>query len=464
MITSNTMKSMKKLVIFCLAAGLMTGCGIYKQYERPEVETADLYGDAVGTEGETFGDLKWEEIFTDAHLRTLIAKTLEQNTDLQAAQLKIEEAQAALQSARLAYLPSINLAPQGALSSFNHATPTKTYTLPVAASWQFDLLMGGITNAKRQTKATYELSKEYEQAVRAQLIGGVANLYYSLLMFDEQVRITEQTVAIWKELVEKARIMKEAGMFNEAAVSQYEGTYYSIEASLKDLKQQVKSIENNLCTILAEAPHAIERGKLADQQLPATIEVGIPVQMLSNRPDVRIAEYSLMQAYYATNIARSKLYPSISLSGSIGWTNSSGMGIVNPGDVIMSAAGSLLQPIFNARVNRNQVKISKAQQEEAELAYRQTILNAGAEVNTLLAQVQAAREKRALTAQQVAALQRAVESTELLMEHTSTTYLEVLTARQTLLSAELAEVSNHFNELQSIVSLYQALGGGREVK
>lgn len=464
MITSNTMKSMKKLVIFCLAAGLLTGCGIYKQYERPEVETADLYGDAVGTEGETFGDLKWEEIFTDAHLRTLITKTLEQNTDLQSAQLKIEEAQAALQSARLAYLPSINLAPQGALSSFNHATPTKTYTLPVAASWQFDLLMGGITNAKRQTKATYELSKEYEQAVRAQLIGGVANLYYSLLMFDEQVRITEQTVAIWKELVEKARIMKEAGMFNEAAVSQYEGTYYSIEASLKDLKQQVKSIENNICTILAEAPHAIERGKLADQQLPAAIEVGVPVQMLSNRPDVRIAEYSLMQAYYATNIARSKLYPSISLSGSIGWTNSSGMGIVNPGDVIMSAAGSLLQPIFNARVNRNQVKISKAQQEEAELAYRQTILNAGAEVNTLLAQVQAAREKRALTAQQVASLQRAVESTELLMEHTSTTYLEVLTARQTLLSAELAEVSNHFNELQSVVSLYQALGGGREVK
>ena len=454
---------MKKLVILCLAAGLFVGCGIHKKYERPEMNMDGLYGDAEGTEGSTLGDLRWEELFTDAHLTALIEKMLEQNTDLQAAHLKITEAQAALQSARLAFLPSINLAPQGSLSSFNHATPTKTYTLPVTASWQFDLLMGGLANTKRQVKAAYELSKEYEQAVRAQLIGGMANLYYSLLMFDEQVRITDATAEIWRELVDKARAMKEAGMFTEAAIAQYEGTYYSILASANALKQQVKVTENSICSLLAEAPHTVARGTLAAQELPAKLEVGVPVQMLSNRPDVRIAEYALMQAYFATNVARSKLYPSITLSGTFGWTNNSGMGIVNPGDVIMSAAGSLLQPIFNARANRNQVKIMKAQQEQAELSYRQTVINAGAEVNNLLAQVQTAKAKRTLSGQQVEAMQRAVESTELLMEHTSTTYLEVLTARQSLLSAELSLVSNHFDELQSIVSLYQALGGGREV-
>lgn len=454
---------MKKIIILCLAAGCFVGCGIHKPYSRPEMETAGLYGDVAGTaEEETIADLKWQELFTDPQLQALIELGLAENTDLQTAKLKIDEAHAALQSARLAYLPTINLAPQGNLASFNHATPTKTYTLPVVASWQFDLFMGGISNQKRQIKAAYELSKEYEQAVRAQLIGGIANLYYTLLMLDEQVRITESTAAIWKEFVEKAQAMKEAGMFNEAAVAQYEATYQSVSSSLQDLLYTRTTAENGLNSLLARGPQYIARGKLADQQLSQNLAVGLPVEMLSNRPDVRIAEYSLMQAYFATNVARSALYPSITLSGTLGWTNNSGMGIVNPGDVIMNAAGSLLMPIFNARALRSQVIISKAQQEEAMLAYKQTVINAGAEVNNVLAQCQAARVKRDMRAKQVEAMQRAVESTELLMEHTSTTYLEVLTARQSLLSAELAQVADRFDELQSTVSLYQALGGGRE--
>lgn len=457
------MKSMKKIIILCLAAGCFVGCGIHKPYTRPEVETAGLYGDVEGTaEEETIADLKWQELFTDTQLQSLIELGLSVNTDLQSAQLKIEEAHAALQSARLAYLPTINLAPQGNLASFNHVTPSKTYTLPVTAGWQFDLLMGGISNQKRQIKAAYELSKEYKQAVRAQLIGGIANLYYTLLMLDEQVRITEATANIWREFVEKAQAMKEAGMFNEAAVAQYEATYESVSSSLQDLLYTRTTVENNLNTVLARGPQTIARGKLADQQLSQNLAVGVPVELLSNRPDVRIAEYSLMQAYFATNVARSALYPSISLSGTLGWTNNSGMGIQNPGDVIMNAAGSLLMPIFNARALRSQVIITKAQQEEAMLAYKQAVINAGAEVNSALAQCQSARAKREMRARQVEAMQRAVASTELLMEHTSTTYLEVLTARQSLLSAELAQVADRFDELQGIVTLYQALGGGRE--
>ena len=452
---------MKKTILICLAAAL-AGCGIYKPYDRPEVGTEDLYGAAVTpSEEESLGDLPWRELFTDPQLQRLIERALAENTDLQSAKLKIDEAAAALQSARLAYLPSINLAPQGALSSFDGAKPTKTYQLPVTASWQIDLF-GGTTNAKRQASAGYELSLAYEQAVRAQLVSGVANLYYTLLMLDEQVRITASTAGIWSEVVEKARAMKEAGMLNETAVSQYEATYYSVLSSERDLNYNRKTTENSLCSLLALTPQTIERGTLAAQELPEQVAAGYPARLLDNRPDVRVAELSLMQAYYATSEARSKLWPSISLSGSAGWTNSGGMGITNPGDLLLSAAGSVLQPIFNARANRNQLKIMKAQQQEAELAYRQTLLNAGAEVNDALAQCQSARAKREYRARQVEAMRRAVESTELLMQYTSMTYLEVLNARQSLLSAELSQVADRFDELQGVVNLYQALGGGRE--
>lgn len=455
------MKLMKKTILICLAAGL-AGCGIYKPYDRPEVGTEDLYGAAVApSEEESLGDLPWRELFTDPQLQRLIERALAENTDLQSAKLKIDEAAAALQTARLAYLPSINLAPQGSLSSFDGAKPTKVYQLPVTASWQIDLF-GGTTNAKRQARAGYELSLAYEQAVRAQLVSGVANLYYTLLMLDEQVRITASTAGIWSEVVEKARAMKEAGMLNETAVSQYEATYYSVLSSERDLNYNRKTVENSLCSLLALTPQTIERGTLAAQELPEQIAAGYPARLLDNRPDVRIAEMSLMQAYYATSAARSKLWPSISLSGSAGWTNSGGMGITNPGELLLSAAGSVLQPIFNARANRNQLKIMKAQQQEAELAYRQTLLNAGAEVNDALAQCQSARAKREYRARQVEAMRRAVESTELLMQYTSTTYLEVLNARQSLLSAELSQVADRFDELQGVVNLYQALGGGRE--
>ena len=445
----------------CLAVAL-AGCGIYNPYKRPEVvETADLYGAIEASESESLGELPWREVFTDPQLQTLIACALTENTDLQSAKLKIDEASAALQSARLAYLPSINLAPQGALSSFDGAKPTKTYQLPVTAAWQIDLF-GGLTNAKRQARAGYELSLAYEQAVRTQLVAGVANLYYTLLMLDEQLQIVSATAEVWRDIVEKGTAMKEAGMLNEAAVSQYRATYYSVLNSERDLTYQRTTVENSLCSVLGRTPQTIARGTLAAQQLPEQLMVGLPVQMLDNRPDVRIAEFTLMRAFYATNAARSKLYPSITLSGSAGWTNSGGMGITNPGELLLNAAGSVLMPIFNARANQNQLKIMKAQQEEAKLSYKQTLLNAGAEVNNALSQCQSARAKGEFSARQVEALETAVSSTELLVQHTSTTYLEVLTARQSLLSARLTQVANRFDELQGVVNLYQALGGGRE--
>lgn len=452
---------MKKIVIICAAAA-MTACGIYKPYTRPEVETEGLYGNVETADTLTLGHLAWQEVFTDPQLRTYIEQALANNTDMQKAHLQVTETEASLTSARLAYLPSLNFTPQGAISSFDNKNTTKTYSIPVAASWQVDIF-NSLTNAKRKAKALHAQSKTYEQAVRSQLIASTANLYYTLLMLDAQYDITARTVENWREGVRAMRALKAAGMGDEASVAQYEGTLNSIEASLHDLAYQRTQVENSFCSLLGEAPHRIERTTLAEQRLPERLIVGVPLQMLTNRPDVRAAEYALMQAYYATAEARSALYPSITLSGSAGWTNSGGMGITNPGKILLSAAGSLVQPIFNARAGRARVKIMKAQQEESRLSFQQTLLNAGAEVNNALAQCQAAKAKADLRVAQVEALERAATATELKMKHGSTTYLEVLTAQTTLLSARLSQVSDRYDEIQGTVNLYQALGGGRNL-
>lgn len=451
---------MKKILIVCLAAA-MTSCGIYKNYQRPDVVTDGLYGTAETADSTTLGDISWQEMFTDPQLQALIDLALTNNTDLQSAQWRVKEAEATLKSARLAYLPSFNFAPQGTISSFDNGAASKTYSIPVTASWQIDIF-GGLTNAKRKAKALYLQNREYQQAVRTQLIASVANLYYTLLMLDSQYEVTKETAAKWEESVRTMREMKAAGMTNEAGVAQYEGSYYGIVASLNDIEYSIRETENSLCSVLGEVPHEIVRGRLDEQQLPDNLAVGVPVQMLSNRPDIRQAEYSLMQSFYATNAARSALYPSITLSGSAGWTNNAGV-ITNPGKLLLSAAGSLLQPIFNANANRANLKIAKAQQEESKLAFQQALLNAGAEVNNALTQCQTARAKTDLRIKQIEAMERAVESTELLMQHSSTTYLEVLTAQQSLLSAQLSQIADQFDEIQGIVNLYQALGGGRDL-
>lgn len=450
---------MRKIIVI-LAAAALVGCGIYKPYSRPEVGTDGLYGAAETADETTLGDMAWQELFTDPLLQQLIEQALAENTDMQSAHWRVKETEATLKSARLAYLPSFNFAPQGAISSFDNKNTSKTYSIPVTAGWQIDIF-NSLTNAKRKARALHLQSREYEQAVRTQLIAQTANLYYTLLMIDEQYAVSLETAAKWRQSVETMRAMKEAGMTNEAGVAQYEGNYYSIEASLRDLEYNRNKVENALCSLLGQVPHAIERGSLQEQQLPERLAVGVPVRMLSNRPDVRTAEFALMQAYYATAEARSALYPSISLSGTAGWTNSAGAMIVNPGKLLLSAAASLVQPIFNAGANRARVKIMKAQQEEALLSFRQTLLNAGAEVNNALTQSQTARAKTDLRRSQIESMERAVESTELLMQYGSTTYLEVLTAQQSLLSARLSQVADRFDEIQGVVNLYQALGGGR---
>ena len=456
-----------KLITLSVSCLLLSSCGIYTTYERPsDINTDGLYGqdlneEAVAVDTASIASLSWRELFTDSHLQTLIEHALQSNTDLLSAQQRIKEAEATLSSAKLAYLPSFMLTPQGGVSSFDKSKGSWTYTGIASASWEIDIF-GKLTNAKRRSKALYLQSLEYEQAVSTSLIANVANLYYTLLMLDEQYRISEETAVNWRESVRAMRAMMAAGMTNEASVSQSEANCRQVEASLLDLKQQIKEVENSLSILLGEVPGGIERGHLAGQDFPEDLTVGVPLQLLSRRPDVKSEELSLASAFYSTNAARSAFYPSITLSGTAGWTNSAGNMIINPGKLLLSAVGALTQPLFNKGLNIAQLKIAKAQQEEAKLAFQQALLNAGSEVNNALTQVQTARGKTELRTGQITSLENAVRSTQLLMQHGTSTYLEVLTAQQSLLSAQLTQVADRFDEIQGIINLYQALGGGRD--
>lgn len=443
-------------------AALLSSCGIYTTYHPATEVPEQLYGEeVVVSDSSSIASLHWRELFTDPYLVTLIEQGLANNTDYLAAGLRVQEAEATLLSAKLAYLPSLALAPQGTLSHLEGHKMTKAYSLPATASWEIDLF-GKLRNAKRQSQALLAQSKDYQQAVRSQLIAGIANTYYTLLMLDEQLRIAEQTATSWGESARATHALMQAGMTNEAAVAQMEAAYAQVSASVLDLKDQINQVENSLSLLLAETPHRVQRGTLAGQTWPSSLSVGFPVSLLANRPDVRAAERSLEQAFYVTNQARAAFYPSITLSGSAGWTNSAGGMISNPAQFVASAVGSLTQPLFAKGQLTGQLKIAKAKQEEASLQFQQTLLQAGAEVNEALVQYQTAQEKRELYAQQVNALQTAYRSTSLLMEHGTTTYLEVLTAQQSLLSAQLTQVANEVTEIQSLIQLYQALGGGAE--
>ena len=369
--------------ILLWAVCLMTGCSIYKPYSRPEVQTEGLYRDLEETKDTaSIATLGWRNLFSDKNLQALIDKGLERNTDLRVAHTRVKAAEAVLMNARLSYLPSVVLAPDGSISGTEGAKAIKTYNLAASASWEIDLF-GKVTNAKREALAALEGSRAYRQAVETQLIATIANSYYMLLMLDRQLIISEQTLITWKETEHSIEALKQAGKSNDAAVLQAKANRLALEASVVSIRKSIRETENGLSALLADTSHDIMRGALQKQQFPDTLSAGLPVQLLANRPDVRQAEWNLAQAYYATNAARSAFYPSLTLSGSTGWTNNVGGVVVNPGSWLFSAVGSLMQPLFNKGTNIANLRQAKARQEEALLLFQQSLLDAGKEVNNL---------------------------------------------------------------------------------
>lgn len=454
---------MKKIVFTLATTALLSSCGIYSNYERPaDIKTDGLYGASVQESADSAGlaALPWRTMFTDPTLQSLIEQGLQNNADMRTAALAIEESEASLKAAKLSFFPSLAFAPQGGFSSIDWAKASKTYTIPVTASWQVDIF-GSLRNAKKRAQVQLESSKTYRQAVQTQLVATIANYYYTLAMLDEQLRVSQETADTWKMNVETYRALMNVGDANAAAVAQAEGNYYNVCAQIVDLKQQITETENGFSTLLGEPVSSIKRQSINDWKAPQNITTGIPSYALANRPDVKSAELAMASAFYNTNSARSAFYPALNLTGTLGWSNDLGV-IVNPGKWIWQAMASLTQPIFqNGKLKAN-LKIAKAQQEEAKIAFQQTLLNAGAEVNTAMAKIQNNTEKEVLNDKQITSMEQAVKSTQLLMQNSSTNYLEVLTAQQSLLAAQLSKISTQFAKIQGTIELYQALGGGTE--
>jgi NodT family efflux transporter outer membrane factor (OMF) lipoprotein len=379
---------------------------------------------------------------------------LQNNTNLEIARLKVEQAEATLQTSRLAFFPSVSFSAQTNVGSNSNGLG---YNITPSASWEIDAF-GRILNTKKGSQAALGATEAYQQAVQTQLIATIANSYYTLLMLDEQLDISKRTLKTWDENIRTLSALKRAGKTNEAAVLQAKANKVNVEASILTLEKQIIEQENSLSALLGIVPQEFERGTLENQVFPDTLLTGLPLSSLINRPDVRQAEYKLVEAFYATNVARSYFYPTITLSGSAGWSGVIG----DPGDWIFNAVGSLMQPIFNQGKNKARLKISESQRQEALLNFKQTLLDAGTEANNALVSWQTARKRLDSDKIQIMYLKSAVFNTQLLMKNGQATYIEVLTAQKNLLQAELTETNDKYIEIQSVISLYHALGGGLE--
>ena len=450
------------------AAALLSSCGIYGKYERPEVNTTGLVRDVTSntdtlavTDTTSFGNLPWRSVFTDPQLQALIEQGLAHNVDLLNAALNVKMVEAQLSVAKLAFVPSFTFSPQGTISSWDGSKATKTYSLPVNASWSIDLF-GNLLNQKRSAQMALLATKDYQLVVKTNLIANIANAYYTLMMLDKQLEIVDNMTSLTKDTWDMMKLQKDLNMAKETSVQSAEANYYSVLAQAADLKRQIRETENSLSLLLGQPAQTIGRGKLEDQSLPTEFSTGVGIQMLNNRPDVHYAEMALAQCFYDVQTARSKFYPNISISASGAFTNNGGGGIVNPGKWLLSAVGSLVQPIFQNGQLIAGLKVAKAEQEQAYNTWQNAVLAAGSEVSNALVLYNSSDEKSKLEQKQIESLTKNVEYTKDLFSMGSSTYLEVITAQQSLLNAELAKVQDDFYKMQAVVNLYYALGGGRD--
>ena len=466
-------------IIAVAAVSLMlTGCGIYNKYEQNTPTPSDVFGTdesvkAANSET-TIAQMSWREFFTDPLLQQLIEQVLANNTDLNSARIAVEKSQAALTAAKLAYLPSLAFAPQGTLSSFDGSPVAKTYNLPLQLSMDIDVF-GSITNKKRAANAVLLQAQMQQEAIRSNLVSITAQQYLMLQVLDRQLDILTQTDSLWNKSLETEHALWENGKAYSTAVNQMEASYLSVKTQIADTRRNIRTVENAICKLLAVSPQHINRKKWGSSTLHQAeamgdaegrmfnskyLKIGIPAQLLENRPDIRMANHAMEEAFYNTAAARSAFYPSITLSGSLGWTNNSGAGIVDPGKLMWNALAQLTQPIFARGKLIANKKIAQLTEEDMQKKYVQMVINAGNEVNEAIADCMTAREKHTYFQRQVQVLHEAYTGTHELMDNGKASYIEVLRAQESLLEAQLSSAMNMYNGAEAVIALYIALGGG----
>ncbi|MBP5507234.1 MAG: efflux transporter outer membrane subunit [Prevotella sp.] len=460
---------MKKLNIILMVAGVtfLSGCGLYQKYERPDVNTTGLIRDNVSitdtlvanADDENFGNLPWRSVFTDPQLQVLIQTALDNNPDLLNAALNVNMAEAQLKAARLAFLPQFTFSPSGTIASWDGNAATKTYQLPVADSWNVDLF-GNLLSQKRGAQVQLLATKDYQTVVQTNIVAGVANMYYTLLMLDKQMDILNDMTTLTKDTWDMMKLQMDLGRARSTSVQSAEANYYSVQAQAVDMQRQIREVENSLSLVMGQPAQTIKRGKLEDQNLPSEFSTGVGIQLLANRADVHYAEMNLANCFYGVETARSRFYPNLTITPTATFTNSGGGAIVNPGKWLLSAVASLTQPIFMRGQLTAGLRVAEAQYEQAYNSWQNAVLKAGSEVSDALVLYNSSDEKGKLEAKRVETLTKNVEHTRMLFKNSSSSYLEVITAQQSLLNAQLTKVTDDFYKMQAVVSLYQALGGG----
>ena len=462
---------MKKIMIFAAASLLLASCGLYNKYERPDkVETSGLIRDVLSDrdtlavqDTASFGNLPWRQVFTDPQLQALIEQGLQKNSNLLNAALTVQMYETMLKAAKLAFLPAIQIgsttSPMGSISTL-HTDPsvtTKAYSIPATASWTLDLF-GNILSQKRSTQMKLLGFKDYQMAVRAQVVSGIANCYYTLLMLDKQLEIVTEMSAMSKETWEMMKLQYQLGRVRSTGVQSAEAAYLSTQTQANDFRRQIRATENALSLLIGQQGQQIPRSTLEAQSLPTEFSTGVGVALLKNRPDVHNAEMQLAACFHDIQTARSQFYPNVTIGASAAFTNSSGA--LNPGKWLTTLFGSLTQPIFMRGALTANLKVSKLQYEQAFNTWQNSILSAGNEVSNALVNYNGYDANSKLEAQRVEILKQNVEDTKALYKSSGSSYLEVITAQTQLLSAQLNLVTDDFNKMQAVVSLYTALGGG----
>ncbi|MEO7314836.1 MAG: TolC family protein [Ginsengibacter sp.] len=451
--------------LFITLVGLFfSSCTVTKPYEAPVVVVDSLYRDVVSADTNTIAQLKWNDFFSDAYLKDLIEKGISNNLDLKVAMERITQANAYFDQSGAAFLPTLNA---NAGVSANHLSDVQNppvrnvmqYQLGLASGWELDI-WGKLKSSKRASFANLLQTEAASRAVQTSIVAGVANYYYLLIALDQQLSITEETVRNWDITVETLKALKEAAKVTEAAVVQSQAQRYAAEVTIPDLKQRIKETENALSILLGLPPAKIVRSTLEDQNVTNDLHAGIPAQLLGYRPDVQQAEYNFRYNFEMTNVARTYFYPSLNITGSAGLSALSIDNLFSGGAFAGSIGAGLLQPILNQRVNKTRLTVAESQQRSALYDFKSTLLNAGREVSDAISSIEFAGQKVSIRKNQLNALEKSVEYSQELLQNGFATYIEIITARQSLLQAELGKVNDKLQQLQSEVNLYRALGGG----
>ncbi len=447
---------------------LLTGCMLGPNYHRPAIDTPAVYRGATAeaASAASLGAQKWSEVFHDRVLQQLIRTALQENYDVRIAAARVLEAQAQLGITRSNEFPTLNAGGEsfternGKVSPLFPAYDAHAAQADLSAIWNLDL-WGKYRRETEAARANWLASEWGQRATLDTVVSSVASTYFQIRELDLALQISRDTLTSRQSSLHLTQVLAQNGSASLLDVRQSEQLVYTAAETIPSLEQQLAQQEDLLSTLLGHNPADVPRGlALTAEPTPATVPAGLPSELLERRPDIRQAEQALVEANAEIGVAKAALFPSISLTGSVGFESDDLHHLFSAGNKVWNATGTLTQPVFQAGALRAGLQLTHAQQQEALLTYKETIINAFRAVSDALVIYQKSREYR----EQQEALTSAAADTDrlsnVLYQHGGASYLQVLTAETNYFAARLNLAQAQLNERLALVQLYNALGGG----